>query len=209
MSGNIIDNICEELLKRLKIGQLCPGDRIVEQNLATEFGISRTPIREAIRRLSSDGILVSVANLGTFVRRFSLTEVREIFMIREVLEGLAFRQAIKYFTEQDIEELRRLAQITDNDRQEGNWQETFKSDEQFHQFIIARCGNQTLQNELKKFSFQATLLSADLSVAASRIKRREITVTHSKLAACNTPDEAERLMREHIAGLARWLFSEW
>ena len=202
-----IDQICGLLREKLKNGELSPESRIVEQDLAEEFGVSRTPIREAIRRLASEGFIVSVPNLGTFVKRFSMSEVREMFELREVLEGLAFRSAVERFNEEECKELRQLAETTDMARQAGLWDETFRTDENFHQFIIERCGSETLKKELAKFNFQTSLIRADLSSVAPRIKRREITVTHSQLAAAvDDPVKAESLMREHIAGLARWLF---
>ena len=202
-----IEKICRQLRNKIKSGELPAESRIVEQDLADEFGVSRTPIREVIRRLSSDGILVSVPNLGTFIKRFSLAEVREMFEIREVLEGLAFRNAVERFTDNDCDELLKMAQSTDAARQAGRWDDAFQLDEDFHQFIINRCGSETLKQELAKFNFQTSLIRADLSTVAPRIKRREITVTHSELAqAVNDPAKAETLMREHIAGLARWLF---
>jgi DNA-binding GntR family transcriptional regulator len=202
-----IDQICGRLREKLKDGSLLAESRIVEQDLAAEFGVSRTPIRESIRRLASEGLLVSVPNLGTFVKRFSLADVREMFEVREVLEGLAYRNAVERFDADDVAELLRIAEITDAARQAGRWDEAFKTDEDFHQFIIDRCGSDTLKKELAKFNFQTSLIRADLSSVAPRIKRREITVTHTELAqATNDPAKAESLMREHIAGLARWLF---
>jgi DNA-binding GntR family transcriptional regulator len=175
--------------------------------LAAEFNVSRTPIREAIRRLASEGLLVSVPNLGTFVKRFSLADVREMFEIREVLEGLAYRNAVERFDDDDRTELKRLAEVTDAARQAGQWDQAFKTDENFHQFIIDRCGSVTLREQLARFNFQTSLIRADLSSVAPRVKRREITVTHSELAkVSDDPIKAENLMREHIAGLARWLF---
>ncbi|MCF6174230.1 MAG: GntR family transcriptional regulator [Victivallaceae bacterium] len=202
-----IEKICRQLRNKIKSGELPAESRIVEQDLALYFGVSRTPIREVIRRLSSEGILVSVPNLGTFVKRFSLAEVREMFDIREVLEGLAFRNAVERFDADECDELLKLAETTDTARQAGRWDEAFQLDEDFHQFIINRCGSETLKQELAKFNFQTSLIRADLSAVAPRIKRREITVTHSELAqTVNDPAKAETLMREHIAGLARWLF---
>jgi hypothetical protein len=65
----------------------------------------------------------------------------------------------------------------------------------------------TLREQLARFNFQTSLIRADLSSVAPRVKRREITVTHSELAkVSDDPIKAENLMREHIAGLARWLF---
>lgn len=203
-----IEKICKQLRNKIKSGELPSESRVVEQDLAEEFGVSRTPIREAIRRLSSEGILISVPNLGTFVKRFSLAEVREMFEIREVLEGLAFKNAVELFDDDERLELLHLAKATDAARQAGSWDEAFRLDEEFHQFIISRCGSETLKQELAKFNFQTSLIRADLSPVASRIKRRKITITHSELAqAINNPARAETLMREHIAGLARWLFS--
>ena len=202
-----IEKIFEQLRAKIKHGELPAESRIIEQELADEFGVSRTPIREVIRRLSSDGILVSVPNLGTFIKRFSLAEVREMFEIREVLEGLAFRNAVERFNDNDCDELLKLAQSTDAARLAGCWNDAFQLDEDFHQFIINRCGSETLKQELAKFNFQTSLIRADLSAVAPRLKRRKITVTHRQLAqAVNDPAKAEALMREHIAGLARWLF---
>lgn len=202
-----IENICDKLRSKLKKGELKPDSRIVEQELAEEFGVSRTPIREAILHLASEGLLLSVPNLGTFVKRFSVGDVREMFEIREVLEGLAFRNAVERFTDSDRDELLRLAVKTDTERANGNWDEAFRTDESFHEFIINRCGNEALKKELSKFNFQTSLIRVDLSPVAKLVKRKTITVTHTELAkSANDPVKAEKLMREHIAGLARWLF---
>lgn len=204
-----IGKICDKLRNKLKNGALKPEARIVEQDLAEEFGVSRTPIREAILHLVNEGLLVSVPNLGTFVKRFSVSDVKEAFEIREVLEGLAYRNASERFDENEMKELMLLAEKTDNERSKGNWKEVFRTDEAFHKFIIDRCGSTALQNELKKFNFQTALIRADLSSVAKRVKRREITVTHSELAeASDNPEKAEKLMRKHIAGLAKWLFKD-
>lgn len=202
-----IDKICDQLREKLKSGALPPESRIVEEALATEFKVSRTPIREVIRRLASEGILVSVPNLGTFVKRFSMAEVREMFEIREVLEGLAFRNAVERFDDDERAALMRLAARTDAARNAELWDKAFLLDEEFHQFIIERCGSETLKQQLARFNFQTSLIQVDLSALAPRIKRRKITVTHTELAqATDDPVKAETLMREHIAGLARWLF---
>jgi len=202
-----IEAICDQLREKLKNGDITPGTRIIEQELAEEFGVSRTPVRAAISCLSNEGLLVSLPNLGTFVKRFSISDVRSIFEIREVLEGLAYRNAAERFDVSERTELLRLAEITDRERSVGNWSAAFRTDEEFHKFIIDRCGNDNLKQELSKFNFQTSLICADLSSVATLVKRRQITVSHTKLAnVSDNPLKAEKLMREHIAGLAKWLF---
>jgi DNA-binding GntR family transcriptional regulator len=204
-----IESICERLKERFQNGELPPETRIVEQDLAAQFGVSRTPIREAIRILVSEGILTSLPNIGTFVKRFTLNDVREVFEIREVLEGVAFKSAAKRFTDEDCSELLELASATDSARESGLWDEGFRCDSNFHQFIIERCGNETLKKELARFSFQTSLIRADLSSVSQRVRRRRLTVRHIELAnSVDDPIKAEMLMREHIAGLKRWLFQE-
>ena len=204
-----IESICERLKEQFQSGELPPETRIVEQELAARFGVSRTPIREAIRNLVNEGILTSLPNIGTFVKRFTLNDVREVFEIREVLEGAAFRNAVKRFTDDDRSKLLELATATDSAREAGLWEEGFRYDKDFHQFIIDRCGNSTLRKELARFSFQTSLRRADLSSVARRVRRRDLTVRHMELANClDDPEQAEMLMREHIAGLKRWLFQE-
>lgn len=202
-----VEGICGDLRGRLLSGEIRPGGRLVEQELAEEMGISRTPVREALTRLSGEGLLVGVPNVGTFVKQFSVKEVRELFEIREVLEGLAYRKASERMSMDQRGELEELARKTDERRREGHWAETFRTDEDFHGYIIGNCGNDSLVKELEKFSFQTSLIQAQLSPAGGLLRRREITVTHVELAgASGDPLKAERLMREHIAGLAKWLF---
>ena len=202
------DDICRRVREKLLRGDLKPGDRIVEQDFAEEFGISRTPVREAISRLCNEGVFSNLPNIGTFVRSFSANDVESVFEIREVLESLAFRKAAEHFSDAERKELLGLGKVTDSERGAGNWDEAFRTDELFHSFIIDRCGNDLLKEELRKFSFQSTLIFADLSSVRSRVKRKNITVTHTELAeSADNPEKAERLMREHIAGLKRWLFS--
>ena len=204
-----IESICERLKGQFQSGELPPETRIVEQDLAAQFGVSRTPIREAIRSLVSEGLLTSLPNIGTFVKRFTLNDVREVFEIREVLEGIAFRNAVRRFSDDERSALLELATATDSARESGLWEEGFRCDKNFHQFIIDRCGNETLKKELARFSFQTSLIRADLSSVSQRVRRRDLTVRHVELASrLDDPLKAEALMREHIAGLKRWLFQE-
>lgn len=96
------------LLNAIRMGTLQPGSRIVAEDIATELDMSRMPIREALRRLSAEGLISLRTNRGAVVKKLSKEEVSEIFEMRAVLEGLAAGMAVKRATATDIKELELL-----------------------------------------------------------------------------------------------------
>lgn len=92
----------------LRRGQYKPGDRLIPEEIATEIGMSRMPVREAFRRLASEGLVTLRPNRGCVVAGLTLNELNETFEIRSVLEGLAVRLAIPLFTEETLDELDRI-----------------------------------------------------------------------------------------------------
>lgn len=99
-------SIAELLIERLRLematGELPPGRRVREIDLADRFGVSRTPVREALKRLEADGLLVEVPGRGLTVAKPSLSEILDDYLIREVLEGLAARLAAERALEVEI-----------------------------------------------------------------------------------------------------------
>ena len=96
------------LLNAIRMGTLQPGSRIVAEDIATELDMSRMPIREALRRLSAEGLISLRTNRGAVVKKLSKEEVSEIFEMRAVLEGLAAGMAVKRASATDIKELELL-----------------------------------------------------------------------------------------------------
>ena len=90
--------------------QLLPGDRLMETELANEMGISRTPVREAMRRLETDGYVVIQPRKGSYVADISIKDIEDVFEIRTVLEMLAARNAAERATDDEIGELRATAE---------------------------------------------------------------------------------------------------
>ena len=96
------------LLNAIRMGTLQPGSRIIAEDIASELDMSRMPIREALRRLSAEGLISLRTNRGAVVKKLSKEEVSEIFEMRAVLEGLAAGMAAKKATASDIQELELL-----------------------------------------------------------------------------------------------------
>lgn len=116
-------------------GSLVPGAQLKESELVKDLGVSRTPIREALNQLASEGLIEIVPGLGTFVKRWTREEVLEILLIREALEGLAARCAVAHFTDKDIDQLQGYM----NDYRRGLI-DYAQADKRFHDHIIHASG---------------------------------------------------------------------
>ncbi|WAC53846.1 GntR family transcriptional regulator [Gordonia sp. SL306] len=99
------ESIRDKLRERIIDGTYGPGDRIVERDVAADFGVSRLPVREALRMLDSEGFVEMLATRGVIVKKLSRRDVLELFDVREALEGLAFRRAAERLTKRDATHL--------------------------------------------------------------------------------------------------------
>ena len=107
-SRMLSDQVAEHLFRELVSGRLRGGQRINEAELARTLGISRNPIREAIRKLEERGLLVSSPRRGTFVRSFTKQDIEDVFSFRTMVEDFAVRQALTRITPADVEGLRKM-----------------------------------------------------------------------------------------------------
>ncbi|CAN0238885.1 unnamed protein product, partial [Chrysoparadoxa australica] len=96
------------LLDEIREGRLMPGERLRETELAERVGVSRTPVREAIRQLEADGLVGHVPRIGASVRKLDYAEVMELYEMRAVLEGTAARLAARAASEVELQELAAL-----------------------------------------------------------------------------------------------------
>lgn len=143
------DQIREQLRRRIIDGTLPPGAKLVERELAAQLGVSRVPIREAVRMLESEGFVQVVPRRGVVVKQLSRTDVEELFDVRESLEVLATRRAAEHAGPAD---LRRLAQHLKKARQaldNGKLDRFGEANEAFHDEIIALARNSLLAGLLE------------------------------------------------------------
>ena len=102
----LYQEVAERLRQRIFAHELPPGAWIDEQNLAEQYGISRTPLREALRKLERDGLVEYVQRRGVIVRAFTIADVEEIYTIRNALEMLTLPAIIENATPEDIRSMR-------------------------------------------------------------------------------------------------------
>ena len=100
--------VCETLRDAIRKGTLKPGERLMEIQLAEELGVSRTPVREAIRKLELEGYVIMMPRRGTYVANLSIRDVNEVFEIRTSLDSLASGLAAERITDEELERLQRL-----------------------------------------------------------------------------------------------------
>jgi len=142
-----------------------PGARVTEQEIAASAKVSRTPVREALRRLEAEGLLRFVPHQGAFVTRWSEQDAEDIFELRAMLEGHAARLAANRATDEDVQQLRRLAEeqcAEAADRSPGYLERIADLNSQFHRHLQQVAASTRLQASL------ATLSSAPLVLQTFR-----------------------------------------
>lgn len=147
---SLVDVVAERIEAAIISGALEPGSRLSEQALATSLGVSRGPLREAIRRLEGRKLLQRTPNIGVHVAALSLKDLHEILQIRESLEGLACGEAAKNMTDAEIAALADLLEKHESQKsvQEGKGYYQESKDFDFHFRIVAGSRNARLAEML-------------------------------------------------------------
>ena len=174
--------------------KLIPGKKIVQDKLAEELGISRTPLRAALQMLEAENLVQSIPRRGMVVKEFNNKEIIEIFDCRIAIEGTAIRLFTDAAEEKDVESLRSLfkpflkGEINNSDYQ--------KADSKFHSSILEHCGNQML-NQL----FQKSNLSVCIDIIGLIRPPEETLAEHIEIIdaiASKNLDLAESLAKKHL-----------
>ncbi|GIL00103.1 MAG: GntR family transcriptional regulator [Alphaproteobacteria bacterium] len=206
-TGGKGQGIVDHLAAAIRDGRYAPGQRLVEAELTAEFGVSRGPVREALRRLAAEGLVEIVPHRGALVRRLSLTEALELFEIRTELEALAARRAAARMGEACVRERfqRDTAPI---------WREAARystadylaENRGFHAAIYAAAGNSQLARVNRQL--QLALILSQISpaltaetIAASLAEHRAI----ARAIAAGDAAAAEAASRAHMDRASRLL----
>ena len=158
-----VDLIYEVLLQKIAKGDYQDGERLVISQISRENNVSDIPVREAVRRLESEGYVSVIANQGAVVRSFSKERLSEIFQIKAVLEGYAARLSVDFLTPQDIEDLRRCNEKLRRALEKNNMKDYSRLNKEFHLRIYLNMSQRELysmiQDLWKKYSITTTVFS--------------------------------------------------
>jgi DNA-binding GntR family transcriptional regulator len=199
---SLVDVVAERIEAAIISGALEPGSRLSEQGLAASLGVSRGPLREAIRRLEGRKLLERTPNIGVRVAALSLKDLNEILQIREALEGLACALAAENMTEAEIAGLKKL--LDDHERQKsvqegkGYYQES--KDFDFHFRIVTGSRNERLAQMLLGDLYYLLRIYRYKSSTKPGRAMKALQEHKEVVAAIEARDPvlAEQKMREHL-----------
>ncbi len=148
--------VCETLRDAIRRGVLKPGERLMEIQLAEELGVSRTPVREAIRKLELEGYVIMMPRRGTYVANLSIRDVNEVFEIRTSLESLASGLAAERITDEELDHLQRLLVQIGMYIEQGDIEKIVEVDTEFHGLLYQASRNQRLIGIISNLREQLT-----------------------------------------------------
>jgi DNA-binding GntR family transcriptional regulator len=202
--------VAETLRDAIVSGVLKPGERLMEIQLAEELGVSRTPVRESIRKLELEGFVVMVPRRGTYVTDLSIKDINEVYEIRTVLDVLAAGLAAERITEEELEELERLLVQIGEFVDQNDVEKLIDFDTQFHDVLYRASRNDRLVGIINNLREQFTRFR---SISMKYPGRMQNTVAeHTRLVeaiAQRNPDLAQQIAREHMENSEQTLLKEF
>ena len=197
---SLVVQVADHLRNSIMEGSLSPGEKLVEQSLADQLNVSRIPLREAILVLEAEGFVRSVPRRGSHVTRLTMTDVDDLFDIRESLEVLAARRAAERAADMDLALLTEVKESLIRNSEavaSGDDGAIAVSSVRFHQLIVEMAGNALLATLMRPVQGRVEWLFRMTSQRDQEVACQE----HDQLLRAilrGDPDEAGRLAFEHI-----------
>lgn len=200
MIKNRADQIADEIQELIFAGTFHDGERLDEISLAEKFGVSRTPLREALKKLAISGMVEQIPNRGVFVRQPGPIELLEMFELMSELEAICGKLAAKRISEEALEKLKDANKKCKNAKENADLDRYYHENERFHQIIYNQSGNTFLEQEALKLQkrlqpFRRIQLRFRGRIEQSMSEHEIIVEALLQGNAC----KAEATLREHVA----------
>ena len=195
LRGRVFNKIREDILS----GIYREHEELKENTIGIELGVSRTPVREALRQLELEGLVNIIPNKGAYVTGITSKDMHDIYIIRSYLEGLCAKWACEYISEEQIEALDEIIYLSEFHAKKEHHEQLVELDNRFHELIYKASGSKMLYHMLTDFHHYVERI-------------RKITLSHSSRAAKSNEEHtaildaikvrdcnlAEQLANEHI-----------
>jgi DNA-binding GntR family transcriptional regulator len=191
--------IVSRIRKMIQKGTLIRGQKVNEKDLCESMGVSRTPVREALRQLTSEGLIQLIPHKGAFVSQPCIEEISDLFEVMSVLEGTCARLAATHMKEKDLQKIEALHKELEAHYQSRDHEAYLKTNHVFHVFIQELTGNKVL-NDLINGLRQKILLYRQRQLYQPERFDQSIQEHRNLLGAFRTrdPESAESLMKHHL-----------
>ncbi|RXZ64823.1 GntR family transcriptional regulator [Pelagerythrobacter rhizovicinus] len=206
-----VDIAYETIRDGIRNGTYPPGSHLTAQALAEASGFSRTPVREAMRRLHAEALIQFIPNRGAFVATWSRREIEQIYDLRILLESFAAREAALHISDEQLARLREIAQqmhaITQRD--DPDIEKVTDLNDEFHKLVLDASGNVRLRDLLGSIVEIPLVLNTFRSYSLEQIRRS--STQHLELAdafSAREPDWAAAIMTAHIRSARQTLMSK-
>ena len=177
-SKSLGSKVFKKLENDILDGIYLPGDNLTETKISTELGVSRTPIREAIRQLELEGLVRLIPNKGAVVKGLTPQDIKDIYIIRMLIEGLASKRAAQEITDEELEELKETVVLEEFYTMKNDTEHLIKFDSRFHEILFKASKSQPLMHMLSTFHHY---------------------LQKTRTASFKTPGRAEQVLEEHKA----------
>lgn len=195
LRGKVFNRIREEILA----GDYQVKDELKEAAISKRLGVSRTPVREALRQLELEGLVTIIPNKGAYVSGITAKDIYDIYVIRSYLEGLCAKWACEHISQEQIEKLEEIIYLSEFHIRKEHWEQIFELDNRFHLELYKACGSKILEHILSDYHHYVERVRKN--TLSSQERAREASREHKAIldAVINKDQEkAEKLANEHI-----------
>lgn len=199
-----VDHLAEELRAAIMVGRLAPGEQLGEAELAARFAVSRGPLREAMQRLVSEGILTAVRNRGIFVVELSSTDVIDVYRARSAIEGAALSLVLAERRDATFEALAPPVAAMSAAAAANDAPALRDADQSFHETLVASSASPRLQRAMRTLIVETRMCLSELPSPATDL--HELATEHTELREAirsAPPARVHRLMEEHMNDAVR------
>lgn len=195
LRGRVFHRLREDILS----GKYEEHEELKEVAIGEEMGVSRTPVREALRQLELEGLVSIIPNRGAFVTGITRKDMQDIYAMRALLEGLCARWATEHISQKELEAMEETIFLSEFHASKNHAQQLTELDNQFHEILYEACGSKMLKHQLK--DFHEYVMRVRRSVLSDNERGREAVKEHRRIMEAirdKNADSAEALATLHI-----------
>ena len=195
LRGKVYDRIREDILN----GVYKEHEELKEATLGEKMGVSRTPVREALRQLELEGLVEIIPNKGARVTGITQKDMEDIYQIRYLLEGLSARWATEHVTEEQLEKMEETLYLTEFHAKKGNFAQVYELDSLFHELMYEASGSKMLNHILSDFHMYVTRIRK--TSLANNTRSKNSTEEHRAILEAikeRDADKAEQCAHTHV-----------